>query len=55
MSPDLRRAMPCHVVCGGTTRSFASAPYGVPNEDFFLGGVAMRVEFHLHPLSIGWP
>jgi hypothetical protein len=34
--------MPCHVVCGGVARSFASAPCGVPKEDFFLGVVAMR-------------
>jgi hypothetical protein len=27
---------------GGAVRGFASAPFGTPEEDFFLGGVAMR-------------
>jgi hypothetical protein len=34
--------MPCRAVSGGTTRSFTLASYGIPEKDFFLGGVAMR-------------
>jgi hypothetical protein len=41
LSPDLRGTMPCHAVSGGTTRGFLAAPCGIPEEDFFLGGVAM--------------
>jgi hypothetical protein len=34
--------MPRHAVSGGVVRAFAVAPFGVPKEDFFSGGVAMR-------------
>jgi hypothetical protein len=42
LSPDLRGAMPCRAVSGGMTRGFTLASYGIPEEDFFLGGVVMR-------------
>jgi hypothetical protein len=34
--------MPCRAASGGMARGFTVAPFGVPKEDFFLGGVAMR-------------
>jgi hypothetical protein len=42
LSPDLRGAMPYHAVSGGTARGFTLASCGIPEEDFFLGGIAMR-------------
>jgi hypothetical protein len=42
LSPDLRGAMPCRAVSGGMTRGFTLASCGIPEEDFFLGGVVMR-------------
>jgi hypothetical protein len=33
--------MPCCAVSRGTIRGFTIAPYGFPEEDFFLGGVSM--------------
>jgi hypothetical protein len=41
MSPDLCGTMPCRAV-GGMVHGFTLVPFGVPEEDFFLGGVAMR-------------
>jgi hypothetical protein len=34
--------MPCRAASGGMAHAFTVAPFGVPKEDFFLGGVAMR-------------
>jgi hypothetical protein len=33
---------PCRAVSGGMVCGFTLVPFGVPEEDFFLGGVAMR-------------
>jgi hypothetical protein len=38
----LHGIMPYRAVSEGTTRGFPVAPCGIPKEDFFLGGVAMR-------------
>jgi hypothetical protein len=40
-SQYLRKTMPCRAVSGGTVRGFTPASYGIPEEDFFLGGVDM--------------
>jgi hypothetical protein len=47
LSLDLRGTMPCRAVCGGTTRGFAAAPFGILKEDFFLGEA-------LHPPCKRW-
>jgi hypothetical protein len=39
--------MPCRAVSGGMARDFTVAPFGVPEEDFFLGG-AMRCKSSLY-------
>jgi hypothetical protein len=42
LSLSLRGTMPCRTVSGGTTHGFTLASYGILEEHFFLGGVAMR-------------
>ena len=41
LSPCLRGTMRCRAVSGGTARGFTPASCGIPEEDFFLGGVTM--------------
>jgi hypothetical protein len=41
LRPDLRGTTPYRLVSGGMARGFTAAPFGAPEENFFLGGVAM--------------
>jgi hypothetical protein len=45
LSSDLCGPMHCRAMSGGMARGFTLVSYGISEEGFFLGGVAMRCRF----------